>query len=716
MMRWYLLVFLFTLAGMANAVTSPLTAMLEFDKSSYYLGEPVLVHFGLKNTSDMPVEFNMGGDYRGIRETRFIVTATDAHGKVVPDPFTRVNCMGGESGGHTIYPGETWWHSLALWNYREFTQPGRYTVRVTHDLGWNGNSDIPLHGVPRGATPPVGEGALMLVMPTPAQAQHVLALMSKLPADNHHIKSDGRSEPYADLTALTIPVYVPFLRTAAEKGDDFAIEGISSIGDPTATAALIALAGNRHHAVARAAVEALAERVPNAGGWRLDLRRDFPQRTWRTTFTPAVRQRARALLAKPDTLTIGAQILTGVGNAHDLPLMRNKLNAAIAAGDDNTAAEFIYTATGMFQRGVKPPSGKRSAGQAMLLLTYLNTHPNARPIGWRETTRWMLAHPNAFVRFTALRGMPVPIEATFLPTIRALLAGKDQLQQYVVLELVTRAKDARFTETALKLLQHSEDESVISAAQEAAVASGVPADRWAEVCINRLTDQKQGDRMLMMLSTGLVAHTGGYAYGGGIEPADAACLQANWRQFLSDHRSEIHAGKRYASCQPLLTAGLFAPAFYFYLPDGSRWPPKPSRAPQVTLTKDDDRASVTLNEGHAVIDITSARGIGGAKLTFLRPRPATITLRLHLHGLEELNLDAGEVSITATVNSSDGTIREAICSDAQKSGEFTLSHDSPLWLVITHAPSASAFDIILPVALVHNGSDFLNVRWIDFYR
>jgi hypothetical protein len=47
---------------------------LELDRPEYFLGENVLVHFILKNTSDEPFEADLGGDYRGAtRHLRFQV-------------------------------------------------------------------------------------------------------------------------------------------------------------------------------------------------------------------------------------------------------------------------------------------------------------------------------------------------------------------------------------------------------------------------------------------------------------------------------------------------------------------------------------------------------------------------------------------------------------------------------------------------------------------
>jgi hypothetical protein len=61
--------------------------VLTVSKPSFFLGENVLLHYCLENTSTATFEISVGSDYRGSsRSLRFKMTVTDELGAVVPDP------------------------------------------------------------------------------------------------------------------------------------------------------------------------------------------------------------------------------------------------------------------------------------------------------------------------------------------------------------------------------------------------------------------------------------------------------------------------------------------------------------------------------------------------------------------------------------------------------------------------------------------------------
>jgi len=69
------------LAYNAEPIQGKATVELKFDKKQYYLGEPCVGEFILKNTDEKDISFNYGGDYRGSnRALRFRVQAIDADG------------------------------------------------------------------------------------------------------------------------------------------------------------------------------------------------------------------------------------------------------------------------------------------------------------------------------------------------------------------------------------------------------------------------------------------------------------------------------------------------------------------------------------------------------------------------------------------------------------------------------------------------------------
>jgi hypothetical protein len=125
--------------------------VLTANRDRFLLGENVLVHYCLENTSSGPLHIDVGGDYRGSsRSLRFEVTVTGEDGKVVADPDPKPFNMGGLGYSPEIGPGASWCQSLPLLRYARIEEPGTYRVRVVHDLvppGWkisrNGKPDWP---------------------------------------------------------------------------------------------------------------------------------------------------------------------------------------------------------------------------------------------------------------------------------------------------------------------------------------------------------------------------------------------------------------------------------------------------------------------------------------------------------------------------------------------------------------------------------------------
>jgi hypothetical protein len=80
----------------ARGVPEGARVSLQFDEPRYYLGENFLGHFIVENVGTKPFSISVGGDYRGAaRATRFKVSAVDADGKPVVDPYPGDFNMGG---------------------------------------------------------------------------------------------------------------------------------------------------------------------------------------------------------------------------------------------------------------------------------------------------------------------------------------------------------------------------------------------------------------------------------------------------------------------------------------------------------------------------------------------------------------------------------------------------------------------------------------------
>ncbi|NVM57720.1 MAG: HEAT repeat domain-containing protein, partial [Desulfobacterales bacterium] len=239
---------------------------LVLDKQEYFLGENILLHYGVTNQGMEPFRVNAGGDYRGApRHLRFKVVATDAEGKLVEDPYPSIMCMGGLSSGKTLQPGETWWQSLPLMRYCDFHRPGVYKLKVYHDLGWEGFdywNNIEANVLPQDPhIAPVAETMIKLVMPSKKQAQQVVKHMLTLPR-NRDASVGERHREYEDFVAARYPVYLPIVSKLAKRGYEYGLDSIGAMATPEATWMLIQLLSSKHDNISSKAMKLLLKRLP----------------------------------------------------------------------------------------------------------------------------------------------------------------------------------------------------------------------------------------------------------------------------------------------------------------------------------------------------------------------------------------------------------------------------------------------------------------------
>ncbi|MDR1284304.1 MAG: hypothetical protein LBK99_26350, partial [Opitutaceae bacterium] len=348
-------------------------------KTRWYFGEPCLIEFNLTNTGSAPFAFTDGGaDGFDNRLLRFRVHATDEHGQ--PVPFAGVDIRGsmGETpiSSNTLLPGETWSKKLRPLRYHHFDKPGRYTIRITHDLGWNGTHFekdartellektcarlVSRHTLGKEQTPqepvfpgdlpgwksPVAQIEIEFVMPDELQARRIVTAAADVLEIIHSGSPypDDLSEKISDENDFAHPVYLPILKKRAE--DEFGghtsfLTALAHIPTREAIEALIEIAGknNGYDTVALGAARLLVlGRMPN------DSLVDIPIPGWDDTLVPAVRALARDyiksaiapllrrsgrtnLYARP--ILWGARILLRIGTPEDYPLLRDALDAAI---------------------------------------------------------------------------------------------------------------------------------------------------------------------------------------------------------------------------------------------------------------------------------------------------------------------------------------------------------------------------------------------------
>ena len=113
------------------------------------------------------------------------------------------------------------------------------------------------------------------------------------------------------------------------------------------------------------------------------------------------------------------------------------------------------------------------------------------------------------------------------------------------------------------------------------------------------------------------------------------------------------------------------------------------------------------------------------KISHSKNWPNSVTLRLHLKGLEHFKVTNGETTLKAAVSSHGG--KQAVrlwLDDKEKS---PLNAKSPLWMMVRmmgeDGKSAETiplkdgyFEMQLPKALLEDDPKSITVNWIDFYR
>lgn len=105
------------------------------------------------------------------------------------------------------------------------------------------------------------------------------------------------------------------------------------------------------------------------------------------------------------------------------------------------------------------------------------------------------------------------------------------------------------------------------------------------------------------------------------------------------------------------------------------------RTLQTTTNGAGNQITAALAHGTLTIDIVSESGIGQGTVTGLAtPMPTTITLNLHVNGLEKFQLTSGTTTITAQVSSIDNSIIQHVAHNS--TAVQPIDSDDPRWLTI----------------------------------
>lgn len=145
---------------------------------------------------------------------------------------------------------------------------------------------------------------------------------------------------------------------------------------------------------------------------------------------------------------------------------------------------------------------------------------------------------------------------------------------------------------------------------------------------------------------------------------------------------------------------------------------------KITTKRDDDKVEVKVEDGNAIFSVQSSFGISQATIERRGDNwPTSVTVRLHLKGLENLKITNGKETLKASVSSQDAKVR--LWKDGEEDSPLDSKH--PYWMEVrlvgkdgepvkTIPLKDGYFEMQLPKALFEHNPPSITLHWIDFYR
>jgi len=218
-----------------------LTTKLEVPDKPVVVGSAWVVHYVVHNNGTTPLSVNPDFDEYLWRSTRVWLEAIGPDGVFAADPLAYKSFPGRLGGtmvseNSPISPSGSRVFTVTPRRYVRLDRPGRWTLRLFHDLGMGRASD--------GYEPRWATATIDVVMPDAAQAEAVLIdHESRL---TQHLDSKNERRPAgADFPAMELSIYLPLLSARARAGSRYAIQGLAMIPTAGATDSLLEILTRR---------------------------------------------------------------------------------------------------------------------------------------------------------------------------------------------------------------------------------------------------------------------------------------------------------------------------------------------------------------------------------------------------------------------------------------------------------------------------------------
>jgi hypothetical protein len=225
------------------------------DETRIILGQPLFITFKVTNQADKPYGFFVGGDDRGsVRHNNFKITAVDAQGNPVKDPYS-YNHFGGHGQNVMLERDQSYRERLFLGHWCAFDKPGRYTLTCTRELSeLKGSGEEPRNESLRITS----DFDLDIGPPDAEQMGNVITGLGQ------KLREGGKENVYEATLALASIAderVVPHLARSLSEGDYQnklpAVQGLAQFSSDAAADALIMALKDPDHVVRDAAGNAL---------------------------------------------------------------------------------------------------------------------------------------------------------------------------------------------------------------------------------------------------------------------------------------------------------------------------------------------------------------------------------------------------------------------------------------------------------------------------
>lgn len=144
---------------------------------------------------------------------------------------------------------------------------------------------------------------------------------------------------------------------------------------------------------------------------------------------------------------------------------------------------------------------------------------------------------------------------------------------------------------------------------------------------------------------------------------------------------------------------------------------------ETNTDRDDAQINVTVEANVGIIDIQSESGIGRGQVDLLSGQwPERLLLQFHLSGLEGMQFQYGETTVSVSITSS-GLVLQDVAIDGE---QRPIGEESKYWMPVrfatangstaTEIQAEGVIEVEAPSDFLENDFGGFTLEWIDFYR